>query len=32
MDVIVCILLGFINVILAKKIILTIMKQKKEVD
>lgn len=32
MDVIACILLGFINVILAKKVILTIIKQKKEVD
>lgn len=32
MDVIVCILLGFVNVILVKKIILTLKKQKKEVD
>ena len=32
MDVIACILLGFVNVILAKIIILTIIKQKKEVD
>ena len=32
MDVIICILLGFANLILAKKVILTIIKQKKEVD
>ena len=32
MDVIICILLGFTNLILAKKVILTIIKQKKEVD
>lgn len=32
MDVIVCILLGFVNVILVKKVILTLKKQKKEVD
>lgn len=32
MDVIACILLGFVNVILVKIIILTIIKQKKEVD
>ena len=32
MDIIICILLGFANLILAKKVILTIIKQKKEVD
>lgn len=32
MDVIICILLGFVNLILAKKVILTIIKQKKEVE
>ena len=32
MDVIICILLGFANLILAKKVVLTIIKQKKEVD
>lgn len=32
MDIIACILLGFANLILAKKVILTIIKQKKEVD
>lgn len=31
MDVIICILLGFANLILTKKVILTIIKQKKEV-
>lgn len=31
MDIIICILLGFVNLILAKKVILTIIKQKKEV-
>lgn len=32
MDIIICILLGFANLILAKKVILAIIKQKKEVD
>ncbi len=32
MDIIICILLGFVNLILVKKVILAIIKQKKEVD